>query len=126
LTLETIALDFSTQNGIAIAGIVVHTNIIIKHMEKVGQKISPILEYLENYLWEYEATVGEKPEYTEGGFRGAVKVFMSATMDKMFDIQTKEKMTLEDMEAMVTACGNDLRKFVHTYTGIDTKELYEK
>jgi len=126
LTLETIALDFSTQNGIAIAGIVVHTNIIIKHMEKVGQKISPILEYLENYLWEYEATVGEKPEYTEGGFRGAVKVFMSAIMDKMFDIQTKEKMTLEDMEAMVTACGNDLRKFVHTYTGIDTKELYEK
>jgi len=95
-------------------------------MEKVGQKISPILEYLENYLWEYEATVGEKPEYTEGGFRGAVKVFMSAIMDKMFDIQTKEGMTIEDMEAMVTACGNDLKKFIHTYTGIDTKELYGK
>jgi hypothetical protein len=95
-------------------------------MEKIGQRISPILEYLENYLWEYEATVGEKPEYTEGGFRGAVKVFMSAIMDKMFDIQTKEEMTIEDMEAMVTACGNDLKKFIHTYTGIDTKELYEK
>ncbi len=94
-------------------------------MEKIGQKISPILEYLENYLWEYEATVGEKPEYTEGGFRGAVKVFTSVMMDKIWELQENENLEMDDRVAMVEKCGNDIRNLVKTYTDIDTFNFYK-
>jgi hypothetical protein len=35
------------------------------------------LHEIEEALWEFEANVGDKPNYTEEGFRGGIKIFMS-------------------------------------------------
>jgi len=91
----------------------------------IGKKISPILEELEDTLWDYEARGGGKPEYTIEGFRGAIKIFMSVMMDKMWELQCNEKMTIEDKSNMVIKLGNEVRDLVKIYTDIDTFELYK-
>jgi len=93
--------------------------------EPIGKKISPILCEIENTLWEFEANKGIKPEYTMDGFRGAVKIFMSVIMDKMWELQADEKITMDDRAKMFEKCGQDVRKLVKTYTNIDTVELYK-
>ena len=92
----------------------------------IGQRLSPILAELENTIWESEVHNPLPPEYTLAGFRGALKICMSAIMDKMWDLQEAENMALADREAMAERCGNDFRKLVKIYTGIDSTKLYEK
>jgi len=41
-------------------------------------------------------------------------------MDKMYDNQDYDKMNLKERSNMATQCGLDLRKLIHTYTGLDT------
>jgi len=94
-------------------------------MKTIGQKISPILNEIEDTLWEYEANDGPKPEFTEEGFRSAIKIFMAVMMDKMYSLQSYEDMSLEDRSNMATKCGEDIRKFVKIYTDIDTHNLYK-
>jgi len=91
----------------------------------LGKKLSPILEELEDTLLEFEVEFGYKPEYTIEGFRGAIKIFMSVILDKMWELQDWDKLAQEDREKMATKCGEDLRKFVKTYTDIDTFDLYK-
>lgn len=91
----------------------------------LGCKLSPILEELEDTLLEFEVRFGYKPEYTMGGFRAAIKIFMSVILDKMWELQNWDSLSQEDREKMATKCGEDLRKFVKTYTDIDTFDLYK-
>ncbi len=91
----------------------------------IGQKLSPILEEIEMTLWEFEANREIKPEYTIEGFRAGVKIFMSVMVDKIFDLQENENMTLEDRLKMVEKVGGEIRKIVKVYTNIDTHELYK-
>ena len=91
----------------------------------IGSKISPILEEVEETLWEFEAYVGEKPNYTDGGFRAGIKIFMSVLMDKIWELQQLEKMSTEDRINMVEKLGKDVRDLVKTHTNIDTHTLYK-
>ena len=92
----------------------------------IGKKLSPILEELENTLWEFEANRGILPEFTEAGFRSASKIFMWVLMEKMWELQSKEHMAMPDRSAMALKAGEDLRKLVKTYTGFDTFDFYKK
>ena len=92
----------------------------------IGQKISPILVEIEDTLWEFEANNGVKPEYTIEGVRASVKIFMSVLMDKMWDLQSNEKIDIKDREKMAEKVGQDVRKLIKTYTDIDTHDLYKK
>jgi hypothetical protein len=91
----------------------------------IGQKLSPILVEIENALWEHEAYISSKPEYTIEGFRAATKIFMSVLMDKMYELNIKEGMSLEDAGNMATKAGEEIRQIIKTYTDIDTHELYK-
>ena len=91
----------------------------------IGQKLSPILEEIEMTLLEFEANRGIKPEYTIEGFRAGIKIFMSVMVDKIFELQENENMTLEDRLKMVEKVGGEIRKIVKVYTDIDTHELYK-
>ena len=91
----------------------------------LGKKLSPILEEIEQTIWEFEANGGFKPEYTPEGFRAAIKIFMSALMDKIWELQQDETMDMEVRENMAYKAGEDLRKFIKTYTNIDCHELYK-
>ena len=91
----------------------------------IGKQLSPILEEIEDTLLEFEVEIGSKPEYTIEGFRAAIKIFMSVILDKMWQLQENDVLSQEDREIMATKCGEELRKFIKIYTGIDTFDLYK-
>ena len=93
----------------------------------IGKKLSPILNEIEDTLWEYELNSGEKPEFTIEGFRSSIKIFMSVIMDKMWELQDEENKIFDEKtrEEMAKKAGSDLRKFIKTYTNIDTVDLYK-
>lgn len=91
----------------------------------IGKKISPILEEIENTLWDFEADDGDKPEYTEEGFRASIKIFMSAMIDKMWEHQDKLSLGFEDRALMGEKLGAELRAIIMAYTGIDSHKIYK-
>lgn len=91
----------------------------------IGKQISPILSEIEGALWDFEMHGGSKPEYDKDGFRAAMKIFMSVIMDKMWELQENESLSIEDRCNMANKVGEDIRKLVKTYTDIDTHDLYK-
>lgn len=73
-----------------------------------------------------EATRDEnKPNYTNREFMNAVIIFQTALMDKLWDNQEFDGMKMEDRIDMAVSCGSELRKLIHTYTGLDTHKVEE-
>ena len=71
-----------------------------------------------------EATGNEnKPNYTNREFMNCLIIFQTALMDKMYDNQEYDKMSIEDRSNMSVKCGLDLRKLIHTDTGLDTHQI---
>jgi len=68
---------------------------------------------------------GEKPNFTNRDFMNTIIIFQTALMDKLFDNQNYDKMDIENRMKMAEACGTDLRKFIHTYTNLDTHNINE-
>ena len=66
-----------------------------------------------------------KPNYTNREFMNALIIFQTALMDKMWDNQDYDKMQFKDRENMAVQFGLDLRKLIHTYTGLDTHKIEE-
>ena len=64
-----------------------------------------------------------KPNYTNRQFMNAVIIFQTALMDKMYDNQDYDKMDIDNRYKMAESCGLDLRKLIHTYTGLDTHKF---
>lgn len=64
-----------------------------------------------------------KPNYTNREFLNALIIFQTALMDKLWDNQDYDKMNMDDRLKMAESCGLDLRKLIHTYTGLDTHKL---
>ena len=68
-------------------------------------------------------TAEVKPNYNDSSLLDFVIIFQSVFTDKIFDNQNFDKMSLDERLKMVYSAGNDLRKLIHTYTGLDTHEL---
>lgn len=81
---------------------------------------------IEETIWMHEVNIGDKPCYTDEGFRAACKIFISAIMDKMWELQDKDDIDIETRQAMATSCGNEIKKLVRVYTDIDTFKMYEE
>lgn len=92
----------------------------------IGKELSDIFSKVANTLWRFEVDLGMKPGYTEEGFKGGIKIFMSVLMDKIFELQEDEDLSIEDRMNMATKAGEDIRKLVKTYTGLDTKNFYNE
>lgn len=91
----------------------------------IGEKLSAVLEEIEDTLWEFEFYESGNPNYTINGFRASIKIFMSALMDKMWELQKEENMDMETRTKMVIELGEKVRELVKIYTNIDTHELYK-
>jgi len=65
----------------------------------------------------------EKPNYSNRDFMITSLIFQTALMDKMYNNQDYDKMDLENRSKMATKCRLDLRKLIHTYTGLDTHKI---
>lgn len=96
-------------------------------IKPIGEKLSPILKEIEETLWdvEYRKPV-QQSKYTEEGFRGAIKIFMSALMDKMWDYQEKNKLPQKERVKQAEESGQAIRALVKKYTGIDSHDFYKK
>lgn len=92
----------------------------------IGKKISPVLVEIETALLEFEAAVPMKPEFTQAGFRAAVKIFQSVLLDRIWELQQKENMPRRDRINMVEQAGKDIRKLIKTYADIETFDLYSE
>ena len=92
----------------------------------IGRTLSPVLCEIENTLWEFEEQNLGNPAFTKEGFRAILKMFMCAMMDKMWVMQESEEIDMDIRGAMAKKCGEELRKFVKIYTGIDSVELYKQ
>ena len=90
----------------------------------IGKEISPILTEVEETLWLYESKVGDKPCYTEDGFRAACKIFISAVMDKMWELQERDELDIETRHEMSASCGEEFKRLIKVYTDIDTGKFY--
>lgn len=88
----------------------------------IGKKLEPSLLQIGMILLKHSE---EKPNFSDDSFRAITYIFMSAMMDKMYNLQTSENMAQKDMGNMATKCGEDLRKFVKMYTDIDTHNLFK-
>ena len=89
-------------------------------MATLAEGIEPALQ------WVYDVSVdnyGHKPEHTDRGFANILFIFIQAMMDKMWDMQELDGMDIESREIMAESLGNELRKLVKTYTGIDSKNM---
>ena len=64
-----------------------------------------------------------KPNYSNRDFMNAVIIFQTALMDKMYDNQNG--MSLDERMEMAERCGLDLKKLIHTYTGLDIHKFEE-
>lgn len=64
-----------------------------------------------------------KPNYTNRDFMNCLIIFQTALMDKMYDNQEYDKMSFGDRINMANQCGLDLKKLIHTYTGLDTHQI---
>lgn len=64
-----------------------------------------------------------KPNYSNDALLDVTLIFQSVFMDKLFDNQDYDDMSMEDRMKMVQSAGEELRKLIHTYTGLDTYEL---
>ncbi len=90
----------------------------------IGEKISPILQEICYTLLEYDAS----PKAGKYGFDNmdlfaATKIFASCILDKMYELQLKEKMSMENASDMAVKLGNEIRNLVKIYTDIDLHEL---
>jgi hypothetical protein len=92
----------------------------------IGKKLSPVLEEIELTLLEYEANIGIQPEFTDEGFRAGIKIFSSVMLDRIWNLQESEELSMDDRIKMAESFGNKIREIVKTYTNIDTRQLYNK
>jgi hypothetical protein len=92
----------------------------------IGKKLSPVLEEIEITLLEYEANIGIQPEFTDEGFRAGIKIFSSVVLDRIWNLQESEELSMDDRIKMAESFGNKIREIVKTYTNIDTRQLYNK
>lgn len=84
------------------------------------------LEFIANDILEQNANAKgneNKPNYSNRDFMNATIIFQTALMDKMFDNQDYDDMSIEDRMNMAESCGKELRKLIHTYTGLDTHDV---
>ena len=84
------------------------------------------LEFIANDILSQNAEAKgneNKPNYTNREFFNTLIIFQTGLMDKMYDNQDYDKMDLESRLKMANKCGLDLRKLIHTYTGLDTHNI---
>ena len=92
----------------------------------IGKKFSPVLDEIEQALWEWEHyRPNDRPEYTIEGFRGAIKIFMSVLLDRMYQYQDENNLPIDWRCKMAEKAGQEVRSLIAEYTGIDSHDLYK-
>lgn len=94
--------------------------------QTLGQKLSPILQEIEEALWCKEANMPNVPhDFDDNAFRASCKIFMAAMLDYSHKEMMRKNYTQKEMEDRAEALGVRLRHLVFEFTGINTLEFYD-
>lgn len=92
----------------------------------LGKNISPSLAEIESMLWEAEDLFPNQPhDFPEEGVKAGLKIFMAVLLDRLWVMQEKEGMPIQQRLEMVEHYGNKVRKLFLEATDIDSHKLYE-
>lgn len=64
-----------------------------------------------------------KPNYSDKDFLNIIIIFQMVLMDKIYDVQDYDDMSVEERVKMIEKCSVDFHRFIYTYTGVDTDKL---
>ena len=64
-----------------------------------------------------------KPNFSNDAFLDAILIFQTVLTDKIFDCMQEDGSELEDLIKMIETAGKQLKKLIHTFTGLDTFKL---
>lgn len=67
-----------------------------------------------------------KPDFSDEALLNVTLIFQSVFTDKLFDNQNYDGMSMEERMKMAQSAGDELRKLIHTYTGLDTHEIVNR
>jgi len=81
------------------------------------------LEIIATSILNQNAEGATKPNYSNRDFMNTLIIFQTALLNKMYYNQDYDKMNIEQRLEMANQCGMDLRKLIHTYTGLDTHKI---
>lgn len=95
-------------------------------MKSIGEELQPTLKAIEEGLWEYELNNHDLPhDYPDESIRSVIKILMSVLLDRMWRLQDKEGMSIEDRLGMARKLGEEFRQMVKTYADFDTYDCYK-
>jgi hypothetical protein len=91
----------------------------------IKDTIEEIILDLESAIIEYNDIVPniEPPKFSDDTLRAATCIFTAVLMDKMWDLQEDEELDIEDRLNMASSAGQEIRRLIKTYTGIDSHDL---
>ena len=84
-----------------------------------------MLSMIESALLDHQITKGTPIGLSDEGFRAAIVIFMAGFMERIYALQISEKMDNDTMVDMTIKAGNELRKYIKTYTDYDTVNLFK-
>jgi hypothetical protein len=64
-----------------------------------------------------------KPNFSNDAFLDAILIFQTVLTDKIYDCMQEDETEFEDQIKMIETAGKQLKKLIHTYTGLDTFKL---
>ncbi len=88
--------------------------------------MNPYDQILEEIAKAMLETAEIKPNYSDEAMLNSCLIFQSVLMDKIYENQNYDNMDLKQRLEMVESAGKELRKLIHTYTGLDTVILNRK
>lgn len=91
----------------------------------IGELLTPTLVKIEETLLECNVKGLGPLLFPVEALRASCMIFDTILMDFMFELQQKEKMSLEDCCKMAENAGKELRLLVKKYTNIDTHDFYK-
>ena len=92
-------------------------------MKRILIEIEDILIDIEDAILEFQEHSLVQPNFSDDAFRAATSIFMAVLMDKMWNLQENEELEAEDRLNMARKAGQEIRKLIKTYTGIDSHDL---
>lgn len=68
-------------------------------------------------------TSHKKQNFSNDAFLDVSLIFQTVLMNKLYENQNYDNMPFVDRCNMAESCGTELKKLIHTFTGLDTFEL---
>lgn len=89
-------------------------------MTESEKELIELVKIMTKQFSEISLRIEVKPNFSDDDFMYATQVFMWILTDKMYDLQTEQNMDINDRILMSDSAGKELKKLIHTFTGIDT------